>query len=220
MTVAFQNPALAWFVQQFGGELVVAQVLVRRQTNGFELRHVADRGAALEELKSETPEAARAVAQFTEGGTFRPLKSAPTLRRGWRIAAASDADLEIALNRLYPGFLADFFAVRTGAPRVTGYRKFTNRQTGMYRITTFLSDAEAGAMIAKCCSARYCLKQRLWTVEGLAADRAESKSLIQCLEPCAVLLEYARKVVRTTQREHVSGMAAIERVETDAQGGE
>jgi hypothetical protein len=86
----------------------------------------------------------------------------------------------------------------------------------MYRITTFLTDAEAFAMAGKCCSPTYCLKQRLWTVEGLPLDQLEGKSLIPCLEPCAILLEYARKVVRTSQRENVPAQRAVEMLEPDA----
>jgi len=144
------------------------------------------------------------------------LKSAPNLRRGWRIAAKSDLELELALNRLYPGFLADYFAVRTSTPHITHYREFTNRQTGMYRITTFLSDAEAVAMASKCCSARYCLKQRLWTVEGQPVDQGQGKSIVPCLEPCAILLEYARKVVRASQHENMTAEQAVEMLEPDA----
>jgi hypothetical protein len=40
-------------------------------------------------------------------------------------------------------------------------------------------------------------------VAGLAADGAEEKSLIPCLEPCAVLLEFARKAMRIEQEEKV-----------------
>jgi hypothetical protein len=45
------------------------------------------------------------------------------------------------------------------------------------------------------------LKQRLWTVEGLPSDGSAAKSLIPCLEPCAILLEFARTVVRLEQNE-------------------
>jgi hypothetical protein len=45
------------------------------------------------------------------------------------------------------------------------------------------------------------LKQRLWTVEGLPPDAATEKSLLPCLEPCAVLLEFARAAVRLEQSE-------------------
>jgi hypothetical protein len=51
------------------------------------------------------------------------------------------------------------------------------------------------------CDARFCLKRRLWTVAGLPPDAAEAKSLIPCLEPCAVLMEFARKAVRIEQEE-------------------
>src|SRR5688572_16490593 len=178
MAVGFRSPALDWFIQQIGDELLVAQVLVRREQGGFELRHAEDREASADTLKLAGPDEALAIAQFTEGRAFRPLKSAPNLGRGWRIFAPTDLELEGALNRLYPGFIADFFAVRTSTPHITHYREFTNRQTGMYRITTFLSDADAFAMAGKCCSTRYCLKRRLWTVEGQPLDQFEGKSII------------------------------------------
>jgi hypothetical protein len=220
MAVGFRSPALEWFIQQIGDELLVAQVLVRREQDGFELRHAEDRKASAEDLKLVGAEDALTVAQFAESGAFRPLKSAPNLRRDWRIFAHTDLELEGALNRLYPGFIADFFAVRTSTPHITHYREFTNRQTGMYRITTFLNDADAFAMAAKCCSARYCLKHRLWTVEGQPSDQVQGKSIIPCLEPCAILLEYARKVVRTSQRENVPAQTAVEMLDPEARAEE
>jgi hypothetical protein len=143
----------------------------------------------------------RALAQFTTGGAFRPLKAAPNLRRGWRASAADDDALELALNHLYPGAVADWFAARANPPPVTSYREFTARQTGMYRITTMLTDGVAAAAIRACCHADSCLKRRLWTVEGLAPDAAEEKSAIPCLESCAIMLEFARKVARLEQEE-------------------
>ena len=216
MTAGFRSPALQWFVQQIGGELLVAQVLLRRKSGAFELRHVADGGISSEKLTLQPPEVAQGIALTTEDGFFRPLKSAPNLRRGWLILAKSDLELEIALNGFYPGFIPDLFALQTSNPPITHYREFTNRQTGMYRITTFLTDAEAFTMAGKCCSARYCLKERLWSVEGLPDDQLGDKSLIPCLEPCAILLEYARKVVRTSQRETVPAERAVEMLEPDA----
>jgi hypothetical protein len=141
------------------------------------------------------------MAQFTSAGAFRPLKSAPNLRRGWRVAAADETELELALSHLYPGAVADWFAARLDPPPATSYRQFTERQTGMYRITTMLSDSIAGAAIRACCHADFCLKRRLWSVQGLAPDAPEQKSVIPCLEPCAILLEFARKVARLEQEE-------------------
>jgi hypothetical protein len=48
------------------------------------------------------------------------------------------------------------------------------------------------------------LKRRLWTLNGLTSDGVEEKTLIPCLEPCAVLLEFARKVLRIEQEEKMN----------------
>lgn len=204
---AVNNPALAAFCAALSSELLLAQVLVRREATGYALRHVRDREAAPESLRTVPVTELRALANHTAAGEFRPIKAAPNLRAGWLCRVASDTELELALSQLYPGALADWFAVAqaergliTRAP-VTHYRDFTARQTGMYRITTMLTDPQAAQVIRACCDARFCLKRRHWTVDGLASDAAAAKSLIPCLEPCAVMLEFARKAVRIEQEE-------------------
>ncbi|MBI5772749.1 MAG: hypothetical protein HZA89_03275 [Verrucomicrobia bacterium] len=196
----FENPALKCFLAETGAETQWAQVLLRRNGSGWELRHISDRDGAAAELRQVAPDGLRAVAQFTAGGAFRPLKAAPTLQRGWRCLAPDAAALETALNQLYPGALADWFAARASPPPVTHFREFTNRQSGMYRIAQSLTDAQAAVVIHATCDARLCLKRRLWTVDGLEADGAGEKSVIPCLEPCAVLLEAARKAARAEQQ--------------------
>ncbi len=198
---AVNNPALTSFCAALAAELELAQVLIRRQTTGFTLCHVRDREAT-EGLQPVAVAALRALANHTAAGAFRPIKAAPNLRTGWRCYVASEAELDSALNQLYPGAVADGFAAQQPAPPVTHYREFTARQTGMYRITTMLSDTQASGVIRACCDARFCLKRRLWTVNSLAPDAADAKSLIPCLEPCAVLLEFARKAVRLDQEEN------------------
>jgi hypothetical protein len=64
-----------------------------------------------------------------------------------------------------------------------------------------LDDEQVAQVARACCHQRFCLKQRLWTVEGLSPDGAAEKSLLPCLEPCAILLEFARTVVRLEQNE-------------------
>jgi 4Fe-4S iron-sulfur cluster binding domain/DR2241 stabilising domain len=199
VTPPFQNPALKHFVAQIGGELILAQVLIRRQGSGYELRHVADNESSVESLRAIKPEEARALAQFTANKEFRPLKSAPTLQRGWRIVAVNETELEIALSRLYPGAVADWHAAQNPSPPVTHYRDYVNRQSGMYRITALLTDEQAIEVAQMICDAKNCLKRRLWTVPGLQPDAASEKSLIPCLEPCAVLMEAARKAFRDAQ---------------------
>lgn len=194
-----ENPALKAFVSQIGNEILLAQVLIRRSNSEYELRHVEERDSPIERLRLVRLAEARSLAQFTAAGEFRPLKAAPTLAKGWRIEAANDADLELALSSLYPGALADWHAARSTNPPVTDYRAFAGRQSGMYRITVKLTDAQAAGVILRCCATAHCLKRRLWTVAGLEPDGAGQKSLIPCLEPCAVFLELARKAVRTGQ---------------------
>jgi hypothetical protein len=199
---AFVNPGLAAFLTLLGRELIFAQVMVRRQGAGYELCHIDDRDSDAGLLEIIPLDQVRRLAQFTAGGTFRPLKSAPDLRRGWRITLRSDVELEAVLNQLYPGAIADWWAAQEETPLVTHYREFTNRQTGMYRITQKLTDAQAASVIGTACHKSLCLKRRLWTITGLASDSASEKSLIPCLEPCAMLLEFARKAGRAEKPGH------------------
>ena len=209
------NPALEKFAAHLGDELLVAQVLIRRlPRGGFELRHEADRAVEAHALRPIALNELRALAQSTAAGAFRPLKSAPTLVTGWITSAETLEQLELALNQLYPGFIADWFAAQSPTPPTTQYREFTERQSGMYRITTMLTDVQAAQMILACCHSRFCLKQRLWTVSGLDADPAEGRSIIPCLEPCAVLLEFARKTARLEQEEKITTALTVSELET------
>jgi hypothetical protein len=194
-----ENLALKSFASQFGDEILLAQVLIRRSGSGYELRHIGDRDVPAEKLRAVDPAGARSLAQFTASGEFRPLKAAPNLAKGRRISAANDADLELALNGLYPGALADWHAVQAPNPPLTDYHAFAWRQSGMYRIIAKLTDAQAATVILQGCAAANCLKRRLWTAAGLEPDQAAQKSIIPCLEPCAVLLELARKAARAGQ---------------------
>jgi hypothetical protein len=201
MTTKINNPAMQEFAAQIGSELVMAQVLIKRDGRSYELRHMEDRLAAPESLRTIQLNEARALAQFTAAHEFRPLKSAPNLQRGWRLAAKDDGELEIALSHLYPGAVADWRAARGANPPVTHYREYVNRQSGMYRLTAKLTDAQAAEVARQICAPAQCLKLRLWTVPGLAPDAASAKSLIPCLEPCAVLMEAARVAMRASQNE-------------------
>jgi hypothetical protein len=161
--------------------------------------------------KPVRPEDARTLANFNANGEFRPLKSTPDLPGGWILRASSPEELEVALNHFYPNALADRFAIQNGA-RPTDYRPFTERQSGMYRITTMLDDAGVARVIDRVCNS-ICLKCRLWTVGQLPPDAMNSKSIIPCLEPCAILLEAARKEVRTLQEKSAAAGQADSAIE-------
>ena len=206
------NPDMRAFLAAWDTEIVFGQVVVRRLERGFELRHQADQSAAPEILTILKGTELRSWAQSAAGGAFRPLKSAPNLRAGWRALAEEDAALELLLHYLYPGAVADWFAAQSVPPPVTSYRQFTARQSGMYRVTTMLSDAVAGAAIRACCHVDFCLKRRLWSVAGLEPEAAAPKSVIPCLEPCALMLEFARKVARLEQNAAPPSEASVAEV--------
>jgi hypothetical protein len=198
------NPAYRAFLDSLGAERVWAQLLITREGVGFTLRHVRDRDANPAPLKTITVPDLRKLAMFDASGQFRPLRSAPDLVNGWVCHCKTDEELARAIQQLYPGSIPDWYSTQNRVPPITNYREFTNRQSGMYRITQFLTDTQAAQVIAACCNRRFCLKRRLWTVESLAPDDAESKSAIPCLEPCAVLLELARKATRIEQEDKTS----------------
>jgi len=197
------HPALQAFLAQIDRERVLGQALIRRVGMGYELRHVADRDRESKSLREVGLGDLRELARFTDSGAFRPLKAAPSLRTGWWLRSSDDNALDAAMNQLYPGAIADWFAAQSSCPPVTNYREFTDRQTGMYRITAMLDDAQATRVARACCHKNFCLKRRIWTVNGLTPEAVEEKSLIPCLEPCAVLLEFARKAMRMEQEKRL-----------------
>lgn len=191
------SPAIAAFADAIGEGATFAQVSISRREAGFELRHVENVTSEAASLKSISVGELRSLAMETERGAFRPLHSAPNLRTGWICEAGNLDGLEAALGHLYPGGLTDWHA-RNDPEQVTNYRDFTDRQTGMYRITTHLDAETAEPVFAACCADRFCLKERRWTYDGLSSTPAAQLAL-PCLEPCALLLEFARKAVRISQ---------------------
>jgi hypothetical protein len=188
------TPALRAWLAELGARNALAQVLVRREGDGFELRHVADASRPAEELRLVPSSALRSLAQTTAQGLFRPLRAAPNLQRGWRVVTGSASDLEAALNALYPGALADWFAFRSASATATEFGAFVARQTGRFASVGQLSEAQAARLTRACCDGSVCLKRRLWAVGQARPDEATEKSSIPCFEPCAVWLEFATQV--------------------------
>jgi hypothetical protein len=108
------------------------------------------------------------------------------------------------LDHIYPGGVADWYAANHRQAPAISYRDFTNRQTGMYRITAMLNDAQVGRVVRAGCHERFCLKQRRWAAPELPLDSAVTKSALPCLEPCAILLEFARKAMRLEQQDRLA----------------
>lgn len=207
------HPAFKAWLQDWEGEIAWAQVLVRHRPPGYTVCHIEDRECCPAELKEWGLDGLYDLTRFSNG-KFRPLLAAPDLERGWRFEATGLQKLERCLDIIYPGSIADWYAIKTGNVQPTDYRTYTNRQTGMYRLTQKLSDPLVAMTARSCCHKNFCLKRRLWTNPGLDPDPEAGKSLIPCLEPCPLLLELARKAMRLEQADKTGVGLAQEEITT------
>jgi len=202
----------AWLA---AGETRIGEVVILGQPGQYEMRHHLD--IDLDNLALYTePAAAREIALYDERGDYRPLKTAPTLRRGWRLALSTIEQLHEALDGFYPAMLAARLAWQQGRLAVTPLRDTLGRQSGMYAITRKITDTQADALIGDFCRSDCgCLKTILWPIapgvsitslapekfdpqpagdgEGSRGDRPPIPLL--CAEACNLLVAKARETV-------------------------
>src|SRR5437667_11941725 len=196
------------------------QILVtKRDVSGFVLLHRDD--APLDRLQTylDAEEAVR-IAKYDDAGNYRPLKTAPNLRHGWRLELATVEELRRALDYFYPSRLAVFAAWKSGYFKTTALRETLDRQSGMYRVATKISDPQINDLVADFCrSDRGCLRTILWKRDrngviastklpkekfdpsvDQAAVRPESTTPatvpLLCQEACNLLIAECRKVVK------------------------
>ena len=141
----------------------VGQILVtKREGAGFVLSHRDD--ASLDHLQTyHDVENAIEIAKYDDAGHYRPLKTAPNLRHGWRLDLAGVAELRRALDCFYPSRLAVVAAWRSGSLKTTALRDTLDRQSGMYRVAAKISDEQINDLVADFCrSDGGCLRTILW----------------------------------------------------------
>jgi DR2241 stabilising domain/4Fe-4S iron-sulfur cluster binding domain len=141
----------------------VGQILVeKREGDGFVLSHHDD--ASLDQLqKYRDAEDAIEIAKYDDNGNYRPLKTAPNLRRGWRLELVTLEELRRALDYFYPGRLAVFAAWKGGNLKTTPLRETLNRQSGMYRVAAKISEPQVNDVVADFCrSDSGCVRTILW----------------------------------------------------------
>jgi len=180
----------------------------------FALRHREDAGRT-DLMISQRADDAAALARFDDAGNYRPLKTAPTLRHGWKLSLANLAELRLALDFFYPGRLAMFLAFERNELVATPLRATLERQTGMYRIAAQIREEQADELVGRFCrSDGGCLRTILWRRD--AAGTAPSTQLppekfdpchdqtgggervvpLLCQEACNLLVAEARSVVQ------------------------
>jgi len=155
------------------------------------------------------------IAKYDDAGNYRPLKTAPNLRRGWRLEVADFTELRRALDHFYPGRLAMFAAWKDNRLISTPLRETLDRQSGMYRVASKISDAQIDDLVANFCrSDGGCLRTILWkrnTSGAIASTKLPNEKFdpshdqtghgkkvipLLCQEACNLLVAECRKVVR------------------------
>ena len=196
------------------------QILVRKTSaDSFVLIHRDDE--TVNGLKTfRNVEDAIEIAQYDDAGNYRPLKTAPNLRGGWRLEINTFEKLKRALAYFYPGRLAVFAAWKSGKLQTTPLRETLDRQSGMYRVAAKISDAQINNVVADFCRSNGgCLRAILWKRDArgtvVSTDLPKEKFdpvsdqvavgprsatpgtiPLLCQEACNLLVAECRKVVK------------------------
>jgi sirohydrochlorin cobaltochelatase len=194
------------------GSTCIGEVAIAREGDGgFTLTHRDDR----ERSDLQAFESADEVARYDELGTYRPLKTAPNLRRGWKLRATDFAALARAINDIYPGRLSALLSFHKRDLRMTPLRETLARQSGMYRVAARISDEALDDVVSKVCrSDGSCLRIILWKRDAGAAPpsallppnkfdpahdqtgRGERAIPLLCQEACNLLVAAVRDAVK------------------------
>jgi sirohydrochlorin cobaltochelatase len=180
----------------------------------FALRHRED-GGRTDLVVSNRADDAAELARFDDGGKYRPLKTAPTLRHGWELCLRNLDELRLALDLFYPGRLAAFLAFERNELIETPLRATLERQTGMYRIAAQIGEEQADELVGRfCTSDGGCLRTILWRRDAAGtvpstrlpptkfdarhdqAGGVEPVVPLLCQEACNLLVAAARAVVQ------------------------
>jgi sirohydrochlorin cobaltochelatase len=194
------------------GRDVIGQIRISKAEQGFVLRHIED-GAVTELERFSRPEDAREIARCDAEGEFRPIKTAPTLKRGWELVLADLGALQLALEFFYPAAVGMAAALESNTLIPVPLRDLLGRQTGMYRFVNGITDDQASEILGKCCdTGTKCLRRIVFPLDdhqalggpalpklgaeaGQAAGQSSAIPLL-CMEACNHIVSYARKVAR------------------------
>lgn len=197
-----------------GDRVCIGQISIERSDRDFVLCHRDDLGRR--DLHDYPAENAREIARFDDAGNYRPLKTAPDLRHGWRLEVVNLTELRRALDYFYPGRLAMFAEWKENRLTTTTLRETLDRQSGMYRVAAKISDEQINDLVGSFCRSNGgCLRTILWKRDERGAipstklppnkfdashdqtGHGESVIPLLCQEACNLLVAEARKIVKT-----------------------
>ncbi len=163
----------------------MGQLRIVHDAHGWLCLHEHDAAANEEDLELiATPEAIRAVALYDDAGEYRKLKSAPTLRHGWKVRARTLRELRLALDFLYPAAVGLWEHWVEGTLLPVPLRETLARQTGMYRFANKITDEQAQNLVAEETEATtQCLRKIMWPLESGVPLTAISENKLPPAEP-------------------------------------
>jgi 4Fe-4S iron-sulfur cluster binding domain/DR2241 stabilising domain len=219
--VAGARRALVAWVDEAGDVgRVFLQARLRRAADGrYDVRHRRDvhRSLASLEWVSSDPFHAREIAQTTNRGAHRPLKTSPNLKQGWALVGLDAAGLWTALEYLYPAAAVHWHAGRAGALRVTHWRETAGRQSGIYSSVRLLQDGAVRNAVRACCADAVCLRRVAWQIDAetplAPADEGPvaGDAPVPCPEACSMFISFARQVLKLERapRRDVPGLVPL-----------
>lgn len=148
----------------------------------------------------------RELARTDAAGDYRPLPTAPDLRRGWSAAGLTEDALLAALETLYPAAIALWSAERAGRLEPVAWRAVQRRQTGQQGLLKRLDDADLRLAVEAHCAGG-CLRRVVWSLDQEQPPAMTGAGQVPCPEACSLLLSFARELV---------GWRRGETVETDS----
>jgi sirohydrochlorin cobaltochelatase len=204
----------------------IGQIIIRKEGEAWMLRHVDDKDADSQTLRRlDSPEALREMAKWDAAETYRPLRTAPNLTRGWEARLSSPAELRLALDFLYPAAVANWLRWIDGEAEACSLRDTFNRQTGMYRVTGLIRSEEAEELVTTACADANCLRKVLWKLDAdtgwrgfhegkVSAPRHQpgvgAEIPLLCLDLCPLLLGAARETVKKRMKKESDAAKAAE----------
>ena len=173
--------------------------LVRTPDGVFEACHIDDMTMTGDLQAVDSGTALREMAKFDSSGEYRPLKTAPTLKTGWKTCCTCAGEFLKRLDAIYPAVFATWVAYDKGEHTSTSLRRTLDRQTGMYRFAGTITDQMANRMMRELCFPG-CLRKIAWPINDespVSRIKPQAHSIpVICTEACTFAISAARSLAK------------------------